>query len=66
MSKLPEPEKEFEAENNKEYKVKSIIDSMVYEKKAKNKLPGLYYLVLKKNYLEKKSTWEPSETVMYF
>ena len=27
---LPKPEKEFEAENDKEYEVKTIIDSMVY------------------------------------
>ena len=38
---------EFEADNNKEYKVDSIWDSAVYAKKPTiGQLPGLYYLVL--------------------
>ncbi len=44
---LPKPKKEFDfSNNNKEYEVKAIIDSAVYNKKANNKMPGLYYLVL--------------------
>ncbi len=43
---LPEPEKEFEAGDNKEYEVKAIIDSAVYGQQANNQMPGLYYLVL--------------------
>ncbi len=45
---LPEPEKEFEfqARDNKEYKVKAIIDSAVYGQQANDQMPGLYYLVL--------------------
>ncbi len=40
---LSEPEREFKARNNnKEYKVKLIIDSMVYSKKAINQLSSLY------------------------
>ena len=35
---LPEPEKEleFEAKDNKEYKVKAIIDNVVYGQQASN------------------------------
>ena len=44
---LPEPEKEFEAGDDKEYEVKTIIDSVVYGQKANgNQMVGLYYLVL--------------------
>ena len=46
MNKLfPEPEQEFDAGDNKEYKVEAIQDSAVYAKKAEGHLPGLYYLV---------------------
>ncbi len=37
------------------YKVKVINNSIIYRKEVKNQLLGLYYLVLWKNYLEKKS-----------
>lgn len=43
---LLKPEKEFEIGKNEKYKVEVIINSTVYEKKAKSQLPGLYYLVL--------------------
>ena len=44
---LPEPEKVFEAGNDKEYKVGIIIDSTVYGQQANsNQIPGLHYLVL--------------------
>ncbi len=33
---LPGPEREFEARDNKEYKVQVIIDSTIYSKKANN------------------------------
>ena len=57
MNKLfPEPEPEFDAGNNKEYKVEAIINNTVYAKDAKRQLPGLYYLVFWKGYLKKKST----------
>ena len=36
---------EFEADNEKEYKVKGIRDNAVYVRKAAGQLPGLYYLV---------------------
>ncbi len=64
---LPEPEKEFEFEagDNKEYEVEAIIDSAVYAQQANDQIPGLYYLVLWKSYLEEENTWEPSSAVIH-
>ncbi len=53
---LPEPEKKFEAGDNKEYEVETIIDSMVYGQQANDQMPSLYYLVLWKGYPEEKNT----------
>ena len=39
-----------------EYKMEGIYDSVVYAKKSAGHLPGLYYLVFWKSYLEKKNT----------
>ena len=50
-----EPDPEFDVGNNKKYKVEVIIDSAIYAKKAKKYLPGLYYLIFWKSYLEEKS-----------
>ncbi len=62
----PEPEKEFEAGDDKEYKVEVIIDSVVYGQQANNsQMPGLYYLVLWKGYPEEENTWESSLAVIY-
>ena len=36
LSKLLKSEKEFEARDNKEYEVKSIINSVVYSRKVNN------------------------------
>ena len=67
MNKLfLELESEFDAGNNKEYKVEAIKNSTIYAKKAKRYLSGLYYLVSWKNYSEKKSTREPSSIIMHF
>ncbi len=41
-----EPKGEFKAGNNKDYKVKAIINNAVYDKETNNQIPGLYYLVL--------------------
>ena len=60
-----EPEPEFNAGDNKEYKVKAIKDSVVYAKEAERHLPDLYYLVSWKCYPEEESTWEPSSAVMH-
>ena len=62
---FPEPEPEFNAGDNKEYKVEAIKDSAVYAKEAEGHLPGLYYLVSWKGYPEEESTWEPSFAVMH-
>lgn len=36
INKLPEPEREFETRNNKKYKVKIIIDNIIYSKEINN------------------------------
>ncbi len=52
----PEMELEFEAGGNKEYEIKAIIDSAVYDQQTNNQMPGLYYLILWKGYLEEENT----------
>ena len=47
---------EFEASNNKEYKIEGIQESAVYAMESARQLPGLYYLVLWKSYPEKENT----------
>ena len=65
MNKLfSEPEPEFDAGNNKEYKVEVIKNSVIYAKKAEGHLPGLYYLISWKRCSEKKKIWKPFFTVM--
>lgn len=56
---LPESEKEIEVGNNKKYRVKATIDSVVYGKKANNQMLDLYYLISRKGYSKNESTWEP-------
>ena len=49
-----------------EYKVKAIRNSAVYARESEsNHLPGLYYLVLWKGYLEEKNTWELALAVQH-
>ena len=62
---FPEPEPEFDAGNNKEYKVKAIINNAVYAKEAEGHLPSLYYLVFWKDYPEEKNTWELFSVVIH-
>ena len=47
---------EFEAGNNKEYKVEGIQDSAIYAKESVEQLPGLYYLIMWKSYSKKENT----------
>ena len=56
---------ESKASNNKKYEVNSIWDSAVYAKELAGQLPELYYLVLWKEYPEKKNTWEPALTIQH-
>ena len=59
---------ELDAGNNKggKYKVKAIWDSAVYVKKSESSyLPGLYYLVFWKSYLEKQNTWELASVIQH-
>ena len=52
---------EFEIGDNKEYEVNGIWNNTVYAKKSTiSQLSRLYYLVLWKNYLEKKNTLKPA------
>ena len=60
-----ELEPEFNAGNNKKYKVEAIKDSAVYAKEIEGNLSNLYYLISCKNYPEKESTWELSSAVMH-
>ena len=56
---------ELDAGDNKggEYKLEAIRDNMVYTKESAGHLPGLYYLVSWKDYLEEENTWEPTSAV---
>ena len=51
-----EPKPEFDASNNKKYKVEAIKNSIFYIKKTEKYLLGLSYLIFQKNYLKNKST----------
>ena len=62
---LPKLE-EFEARDNKEYEVKTMIDSAVYGQQVNNQISGLYYLILWKSYSKEENTWEPILVVIYF
>ena len=53
---FPKSELEFNIGDNKKYEIEAIKDSAVYAKKAKEHLPGLYYLVSWKSYSKEKST----------
>ncbi len=54
---LPEPEKEFEAEDDKEYEVETIIDSAMYDQQINNsQMPDFYYLISWKSYPEEENT----------
>ncbi len=65
INALLKPEKKFEAGNNKKYKVKSIVNSTVYDKEAESQLSSLYYLVLWKGYLEEENIWELLTVIIY-
>ena len=56
---------EFEAGNDKEYKVDGIWDSAVYAKELAKQLLGLYYLVLCKIYRKEKNIWEPALAIQH-
>lgn len=50
--------------DNREYKVEVIRDSVVYTRELKSDhLSGLYYLIFWKSYPKEKNTWEPYSAV---
>ncbi len=53
---LLELEREFEAGDNKEYEVKLVINSAVYDKTIENQLSSLDYLVLWKGNPKEENT----------
>ena len=53
-------------DENGECKVEAIRDSKVYTRELESgHLPGLYYLVSWKGYLEEENTWEPASAVQH-
>ena len=55
----------YAGDESGEYKVEVIQDNTVYTKEADRHLPGLYYLVVWKDYPEEENTWEPFSAVMH-
>ena len=53
-------------DNSQEYKMEAIWDSVVYAQESElGQLPGLYYLVFWKGYLEEKNTLELYSAVQH-
>ena len=47
------------------YKIEAIWNNAVYARELMGYLPGLYYLVFWKDYLEKENTWKPASAVQH-
>ena len=57
---------ELDAGDDGEYEVEAIRDSTVYARESESgHLPGLYYLVSWKRYLEEENAWEPASAVQH-
>lgn len=64
-NKFPNLELKLDVGNNKEYKIESIKYSALYARKAAGQLPGLYYLISRKSYPDKKDLCKPISAVLY-
>lgn len=62
---MQKPKQELKFSDNKKYKIETISNSKVYDKKATGQLPELYYLLSWKNYPKLENTWEPVSAVLY-
>ena len=60
-----EPEQKLDTRDDKDYKVETIYNSKVYEKKVIDQLPDLYYLVSWKCYTKEESIWKPALVVKH-
>lgn len=58
-------EQKFDSSKDKEYKIEAIRDSATHIKAVKSQLPGSYYLVSWKDYLENENPWEQVSAVMH-
>ena len=54
---------EIETSNSNKYKMEAIQNSVINNNKIEGHIPGLYYLLAWKRYIEKENTWEPSLVV---
>lgn len=60
-------EREFEVEDDKEYEIETIINSIIYNKKiANNQMLSFYYFVLWKDYPKPENIKEPPAVVIHF
>lgn len=65
VNELLELEPKLNIAKNKEYKIETTKDSIVYTSEEKRDLPRLYYLLSLKNYPKDDSIWELALIVVH-